>query len=655
MTPAAPPRAPSTVQDPLDYLAEYRARRARQRPGGGPHESGAIEAAIAFLRPYPRPTQGQIAHLLGGCPESVRQAQSAIFSALGWRTRFHARPPNWPPDCDPVAALASQLCPLPLTCLDPNLFEQIARPSDSHCARILALSDPRIRRTAAVNLFLGAARASNRKRITQQIKGWELLDAWLVRMDWADDPLGSPARIPEALLAWLAEDPTRARLDYWTLLATASRDVEHCLATHPEVAASLDGKCVRIPLVRGYQAARAIQRAADEGARRRRAGTADPIADHYPEIIRMVDERFAEIADVRDQFEKACATLARHPAQQQLQFAVELAPLSGGVASGNRILDFAAWKSTALERRFGPAAGAPPGPPAALFHLAFLGMRDPENADDGLPILEAYRRGLFVSPGCRTAEQERALREWMANGEPPPELVVLRPFRYAGRGDRRLADVAFAGGMTLIPIAALHHGLAIGRAVARSGLISGGRIAEILQQCHLAEADLHQREPGAFGYTANGQYYYLARPKGREQIERFYIDGETLAAITEVIEIAARNGSSVRPVRRLTQDCAIRSRIYQLGGRCLTQAEINACLRMILLGYPLRSHDLRHAFGRFCRAEGLGQKNIQAVLHHDCEATTAIYTPSTERRKADLARKLAARVHSRSRKRGGGR
>lgn len=618
----------------LRFLARYRALRLAERRRGEPHHPRALAIAAEILRPYPRIVQTHVHALLGGAWTEVRAAQRAICTRLG-----HAVPQQThvgkvvAGKSDELSRFArAELGPLPGTCVDPDLREKYRAPAPRYAARVLDLVDPNLRSTAALSLLLAAADRLPGPRITNELKGWEALDRFVAG---TTRPL-APAQLPARLLEWLRDDPSALRLTNWRLIAQGAARITNYLATHPAVAARNPDRCLAVPPPAHYRDARGLAARLTEQIARRRAATADPVADHLPELLELGRIRCAEIAAIHDAFDEMCASLTNESASRH-RFAVTLprTTLAGSPREGARTVDLSVVRGADLRRRIGPLRPRPPGGKAAEWLLLFDGVRDPQDEDDTLPILECYRRGLFAHPACRNAAQETALHAWTGKlgRVPPPSHREL--FLFPVGQDRELADQCYRRGLALIPIGALHHGLAIAHAVARTGLIAGARISETLQQC---------RRDDAFGYDADRDlYWFRARPKGKSEQRRFYIDEATMRAIQDVAVTGARNGW---PLRRLwNRDTKDYTRaLYQARGHLLDRNAVNGALQMLLLGHPVRSHDLRAGFSRFADEAGAGRHRLQATLNHDSPASTRLYAQATERRKAELAARLAGRL-----------
>lgn len=628
-----------THLDGLAFLARYRRLRARGHHRSQPHKVRAIAVATELLKRHPRVTQQHIGQLLGGNKDRLPEAQRAICDALGRPVKPYSRATSGTAGAEATLKrwLAAELGPLPLTCLDADLGDKFSTPEPGYCVRALALRHPLLQLNAAFGLLLDAAARMPGHYVTRDIKAWESLDDW-VATTGVSDALSDPARRPRMLEAWLKDAPCLRRLSYWRRLAVVAERINDYLNEYPLAAERLAGRFLRIPRAGKYQEARRVSAVASEAKRQRRATTAGPIADHLPELIELVDARVEEVTAVRDAFD-AVRQQFHASGVKGIKFAVSLPRTAsgGGSLPGIRTLEFEMVDTAALERRFGPISHQlHPQVPSERIHLVFLGVRDADDADDVVPIFEAYRRGVFVSPACLSDEQEDALCAWAAAAGRMPSFNYRTLFRYRSGHDRELADRAFKAGLVLIPITMLHHAFAIACAVTRSGLLSGARISETLQQIHGDQS---------FGWTADGQFFFVARPKWKTGPERFYLHEPTLIAILRVIDVAERNGDPIiELVWAGAKDAKPRRYIYQSRGRPIRLNVINAALQIMLFGYPMTSHDLRHAFGRFSKNESLGERRIQAGLHHAHPSSTSCYTQPTERMKADLVRLLALRA-----------
>jgi integrase len=226
----------------------------------------------------------------------------------------------------------------------------------------------------------------------------------------------------------------------------------------------------------------------------------------------------------------------------------------------------------------------------------------------------------------------------------PPAIEALALFRFTSQRDRNWSDRALRRGLTLIPIEMAHYGLCVAHAILRSGMVTGARICETLQQA----ASEH-----CFRVTREGDFYFEAVPKGGAGLgpglcrrERFYCDASTLEAILEVIDVGRRNGGTcapIAPARRLRDRCPVDAYIYRIRDRVIRDTVANASLRVLLFGRALASHDLRHAFAKVGDKNG-PRRGVQAALHHAWPSTTEHYATPTLRDQAELARRIATLI-----------
>lgn len=621
------------------FLEEYRRLRFAGGAGNAPHHPKAIAITVKILRKTAAWDQRELRRLLGGTQAQARLVQPAICEALGIRCRIH---PLRCRDEDQARTefgdwALSEFGALPNTYLAPDAGAGMTAPRPQYGVRVLALVHPLVRLNAGLSMILSAARHEDVKRPTDYLNAWESFDAWATRTGAS---LAPRRYLPEAMLAWLADDPSPRRLAYWQLLAKCAMRIHLYFEDYPECRGSVEGRILHIPQTRSYLAARQIAACVVEGAAARRAQTANPIADRFSDVLRLLDQRYDAVTTIRQAFDQTCDQLASAPRTiKKMEFSVTLpaATLQGDVLGGVITVRFAVYRASKLRARFMPEHDRSVASDG--FFLVLSAIESPLDSAR-FPLLEAYQYGVFMPITERRDRDAPAYDRFVREVAENMATAHFDPFRFADNNDRRLAERAFRKGMVLVPIGEIHRALAIARALGRCGMLAGARISETTQQYH---------DPECFGIAdrANDQFYFLARPKMKISLQRFYIDSHTLDAITEVVALARYNGDPIVPIRHRLAGLAKRKYIYQMRGRQLTLNELNAILQVALYGFAVRSHDLRAAFGRYSKHVGCEPRAIQATLHHSSPVSTSIYTVSTQAMKRELALKLSRQVRGR--------
>lgn len=615
------------------FLARYRALRVAYRCGQQDHHPRAIVELVTVLAEEPRIRPADIDSLLGGSAAARQRALGEVRRITGQHTAH--RPRTAPREAvDELRAwVISQVGVCPDTAWGGDPALPWAAPSPGRCRRLRALRNPALRLIAALSQLIRAAGGLSRD--SRSLRAWEELDRLaLAATDAAD---GSPPPDWGAIQAQaLAEQDDPTTLRPWQCLTTETGRVReycraHAIELPPLAAALLAMPSPPRPLLRS---ALRVSRA-QQG--RRRAETADPIADHWQEFRRKARTVVEQVAAIRDAFEACCERLARQPGPRTARcFSLTVAFADDGRRTARTCrLDFRVWPADELMHRLGEGSETRVDPQASKFYLEWVGPRAGGGGDVErvLPFLGCYRRGLFIDTAHRTLEQDRDVRTLCREARWSPLRWSARLFRHEACGDQMLAGRAWQSGMVLLPIAMLHYALVVGRAILENGLCHGGRMSEILQ-ASAAETCFHMEPDGAV--------YYEAFAKGRSEPVHFYCDECVLAAIEAVLRVSRRNGW---PLGRVEPLSAWRPRstpalyIYQFHKRVIDPDVANACLRMLLWGQRLTAHDLRHCFAKIA-ASIAGQDRTQAALHHRRAGLTAYYARPTARAQKELAHRM---------------
>lgn len=169
---------------------------------------------------------------------------------------------------------------------------------------------------------------------------------------------------------------------------------------------------------------------------------------------------------------------------------------------------------------------------------------------------------------------------------------------------RWLKRIASELGLLFLPVKTLLAAGLVGQASLQIMTKTGARVSEVLQirltREHLTRADL---SGGKEVIT------FWAKPKGRNAEEPFYIDDRCLKALHAWFTFLREHGDGVAVVQsapRLRARCKPAPYLFQSRGRHFDQANMNACLRILLHGIEvstaegkavrLSAHLFRHGF-----------------------------------------------------------
>lgn len=544
---------------------------------------------------YPKVARSQVRQLLGGNKDVVAAAHREICEALGRPARVQRKLAPVSGDARQALGdlLARCLGTLSHTTLDAGLAHLFGRPSQARCSRVLSIASEPLRLYAALGLFLDHAAGLHQSAIDDGILSWRTLDQLV------GDAV-SPTAVPPSqtlapmLRAWFDQSPTQRRAVLWACLHAAANRIHCYLDEQCDPGTRLPWPRLSIPAPGRYPPVRQVRARAATDAVRHRAERADWLADNLPVVLDWVDRSFAAIARIRDTFDAVCAHLRDGGGAAASRFSVTLQ--SCDPANGThsvQTLDFQVYPGAELDARFGDARPGP-DPLPAPFYLAFSGARD-ETGRPAIPLLEGYRAGLFTSLKTRPPAVERTVLQFGRDYGWSPAPEQMRMFLFETPRERRLAERAFAGRIVLLPIHALHRGFAMARAAIRTGLTTGARLGETVQQEHAAHC-VGTADP------ASGIFFFHAIPKARHDPHRFYCDAALIEALGDIVKVMARNGTpigTVAPTWRLRNKCGPGRYLYQVAKVALPYDAITSLIAAILLGRSALSHDLRHAFARF--------------------------------------------------------
>lgn len=216
-------------------------------------------------------------------------------------------------------------------------------------------------------------------------------------------------------------------------------------------------------------------------------------------------------------------------------------------------------------------------------------------------------------------------------------------------------------GMYTIDVEAVFFALTFGLLALDFFTSTGGRNSEALQICLTPQCLVRLVEPaplGASDQKPSIRYSLRLIPKGFDVAEDYFIGEETKRLIARTARIVvdhyhgAKGGplpivpfSGMHPRR---YKYSPQPYLFQIGGRHLSVSDINACIRFLLHGVPLkkmdgdvvslRAHLLRHGFATHAlQVEKLSRDIVGAMLHQRDLDVTTYYGRPTRRMIVDAA------------------
>lgn len=612
-------------------LALYRAARVSFGLGSQNH-SAAVIRTLAQVIDINKVNRKSIISKVGGSYSVISDAYRRICGLLEIEDRSPEQLSKIPKKYL-LSWIGARVGCVPRTCMEPHLADHLPSPGPVQDRLLHGLKHEQLKLNYGLAVILAYSRGNSRSAIQKIGHTFRVFDGVLTRLRHeTEDPSASENLDAELL---------------YKAISVILNDEGYSLSHRSQIVSRF---CVQIKLINSHMESFAkkleffsswkiydidfgwfIKKRENNSLinnlqRERRSARCSVAADDIGLVYRLIEARWREIDLIRKAFDKQCENIQSRntgSVSERVPFSVTIPHINvdGRVSPQTITLDFA----VVTERVLAKYVKLPhylTKSPSPVFFLQYIGTRNKSDewkahsghfAADAAepPLLAMCRTGFFLSSKARVDLQLAEVSAFKQRANLFFEQHCFCLFAFKFRPDQNLARACFQRSIVLLPIREMHHGVAVGRAIARCEM-RGARIGETMQQVFEPKSfELIRRDPVKV-------WSFWAKPKGR-LAERYLISDKDVHAVMDVLRVMDANGwplEKIKPASDLEQKCGYQYYIYQRNGTALKHHNMSCSLATVLWPYNLRSHDLRHAVVRYHYNNGVSLSALAILLHH---------------------------------------